>query len=76
MFFRPYTRFNKTEGNFAIDKKNLTPEIIEKIIKIRFNCRKYSFNHYQNIRKCIELILVKTWTSLQWNYRQLEKNPY
>lgn len=31
--FSPYVRFHKTEGNFAIDKKNAKPEIIEKLEK-------------------------------------------
>ena len=28
----PYTRFNKTEGNFAINKKDLTEDLINKIV--------------------------------------------
>lgn len=31
--FTPYTRFNKNEGNFAVEKKNCTPELVEKLEK-------------------------------------------
>lgn len=31
--FTPYTRFNKNEGNFAVDKKNCSAEVIEKLVK-------------------------------------------
>lgn len=30
--YSPYVRFNKTEGNFTIDKKVWTPELTEKVI--------------------------------------------
>lgn len=31
--FSPYTRFNKNEGNFAIENKLVTPELVEKLEK-------------------------------------------
>lgn len=31
--FSPYVRFHKTEGHFAIDKKNAKPEVIERLEK-------------------------------------------
>lgn len=30
-YFSPYTRFNKNEGNFAIEKQFATPEIVAKL---------------------------------------------
>lgn len=68
--FSPYVRFHKTEGNFALDKKNAKPEVIEKLEKEGLKVG----NAHLTIKKAEGEALSQFWEKHGYHYNTIVDN--